>query len=406
MMGDKITEKISYLTQVHTAWDGTEQRMALRSEPRRYVAYDYTGMESWQSQYLRMLIYSAQTQLIQFPMWHAACSLPDRQYKGQASVRVPLDILWNFRNIGALELWGGDTAGGAKYDLKYMTASGALGLQKQLKGDWPAYATAVIPVFYGVLQQDDSYTNVHSDVSEMTINVELIQNQNAPDFPAAFDEYHDEILPEESQFSFGLPASYMGAEVWRFYPQWEDDMPAQFTRNANRMDYDTGVFRFDLKSYNPGETRDVTYAAISRPEIHNMQRFFMRCKGAWKYFWAPTWVNDIALAGDQSSGQICLYADFTMFWKYYAKSSRRRTIVIFYYGGTCEILKIAGYSLDDTGRRGKIYLDGPLTHDIRKADVRCISFFCRYRFSEDDMVMDYETTGIATTKLTLKEVDG
>ena len=60
-MSDKIVEKLEYKTQIHTAWDGTEQRMALRSEPRRFVSYDYIGNETWQSQYLRMLTFGQQT---------------------------------------------------------------------------------------------------------------------------------------------------------------------------------------------------------------------------------------------------------------------------------------------------------------------------------------------------------
>jgi len=403
-MGEKITEKISYLTQLHTAWDGTEQRMALRSDPRRYLAYDYTGMDSWQSQYLRMIIYSAQTQLIQFPLWHAGWRLREKQYKGQASIQIPTNVLWSFRNIGAMELWLGDKAGGVKYDLKYLTGNGVLGLAKQLKTDWRP-GSVVLPVAYGILQQDDSFTNIHANSSEMTINLELTQNQNAPDFPSALDADHDEPLPYRSRRTGGLPASYMGAEVWRFYAQWEEDMSAKFTRNANRLDYNAGVFRFDLKSYNPTESWTGDYVSFSREETSNIQRFFMRRKGQWQSFWSPTWLNDIELQGDQPAGQIYLLAAFTGYWQYYQKSSRRKTIVVFYYDGTCEILKVAGYSLDDTAAYGKIYLDSPLTHDIKKARVRLVSFFCRYRFNSDDLVTDYETNEIATMQIGFQEVD-
>ena len=404
-MAEKITEKISYLTQICTAWDNSEQRMALRSEPRRYIAYDYIGIESWQSQYLRMLTYQAQTQLIQFPLWHAACRLSEQQYIGQSAVAVPTHGLWGFRNIGAVELWTDDQAGGVKYDLNYITANGALGLKKQLKSNWMADSTMAIPVFYGVLQQDSSYTNLQASATELTMNLELIQNQSAPTFPTAWDEFHDEKMPIESQFREGMPGYYFGAEVFRYMPQWEDDLSAKFTRNANRLDYNVGVFRFDLKSYNPTESRDIKFAGISRAEIYNMQRFFMRQKGRWKSFWVPTWLNDIELAGDQPSGQTYLLTKFNQFWKYYAKTSRRKNIILFYIDGSSEILSIAGYSTDDTGTYGKIYLDEPLKHDLRIKRVRMISFFARCRFASDDLTTDYETTGIATIQMSFQEVD-
>ena len=94
-----------------------------------------------------------------------------------------------------------------------------------------------------------------------------------------------------------------------------------------------------------------------------------------------------------------------MFWKYYAKSKRRRTIVIFYLNGTCEILKIAGYSIDDTGKYGKIYLENPLTHSLLKKQVAMISFFCRYRFGNDALTIDHDTLEISTMDLNFVEVD-
>lgn len=60
----------------------------------------------------------------------------------------------------------------------------------------------------------------------------------------------------------------------------------------------------------------------------------------------------------------------------------------------CEILKIAGYSIDDTGKYGKIYLENPLTHSLFKKQVAMISFFCRYRFGNDALTIDHDTLEI------------
>ena len=54
---------------------------------------------------------------------------------------------------------------------------------------------------------------------------------------------------------------------------------------------------------------------------------------------------------------------------------------------------------------GKVYLETPLKHEILPQNVRMISFFTRCRFAEDDLVIDYETTGAATVRICLKEVD-
>lgn len=403
-MPDRIIERLEYKTQIHTSWDGSEQRMALRSEPRRFVSYDYVGVETWHNQYLRMLTYGKQTQLIQFPLWHAQCIIPYKIYANQTNLRIPIEAIWGYRNIGAVMFWVDDEQGGVKYDLEYITSNGLLGLKKAVRVDWQAYKTLLVPVFWGVLDQESDYENVHSDLVTMTVNVEFIRNQNAPEFPTAYDKWHPE-KPPDGTYIRGLPDQYMSVEVFKDEPPWLNDMNTSYSKNANRLDNETGVFRFDLKSTETSETRQMKYAGLNRAECYNFQRFFMRQKGMLKSFYAPTWLNDLELAGDMQSGQIYLLLKFNAFWKYYASSRRRRTIVIFYTNGSCEILKIAGYSVDDTGKYGKVYLENSLKRTIYRRQVRMISFFCRYRFASDTLTVDYETNTSATMELSFKEVD-
>lgn len=400
-MSEKIIEKIQFLTQIHKSWDGSEQRMALRTKPRKFISYDYIGMETWQSQYLRMLTFGQQNQLIEFPLWHAACALEENQYKGQAVIKIPQKVLWQYRNVGSIELWTNDRLGGAKYNINYLTANGLVGLAKQLLSDWPAYSTTVIPVIKGVLQQEDKFVNLHSEITTMMLNIELIQNQNSPEFPPAWDEFHEENIPKETYH--GLPATFMGSDLFRYEPPWLDDITLNFNRNANRIDNKTGIFRYDFKSLDTAETKQIQYVGISRAEVYNLQRFFIRSKGMFKSFYMPTWVNDFELVRDAPGGQIYLLVTFNLFWKYYAKSKRRKTIVVFYTGGTAEILKIAGYSVD--GKYGKIYLENPLRNPVIKKKIAMISFLCRYRFGSDELVTDYETTEAATMDFTFVEVD-
>lgn len=406
-MSGHITEKFSFLTQIHTSWDGTEQRQALRQEPRRYIAYDYTGMKEERSQYLRALIYHSQTTAIRFPMWHAISVLPETMYAGQPIIMIPREFIWCYRHIGGVELWYSDERGGRAYDVQYVGADGRLVLTAKLKENYYAKKVKVIPVFYGVLAKDDSFTNRNDAISEMTLNLEFLREQSAPEdtFPAEYDMWNDEPVASPWNFRHGLPAEYMGAEVWRYTPQWADNLDANFAKNANRIDYETGVIRFDEKSYNPQESREITYLLHTRQMINNIQRFFYRHKGAWKSFYAPTWIADFVLRSDGVAGAAALEVNLPWFWKYYNRSSRRKKIVVMYKGGASEVYSVSGYSRDGENTYGIIYLEQSLPHDIKMQDVKMICFWCRYRFASDDLIVDYETATTATVSLTLKEVD-
>lgn len=401
-MSEKITETIAFLTQIHTAWDGTEQRAALRSKPRRSVSYDYISMKPWQSQYLRALTYSQQTQLFQIPLWHTACQVETEIYKSQANIPIETNRIWQYRGCSNVMLWLSDTYGGTLYPLEYVAGEGALGFGKQIERDWKRKQATVAPVAWGILSQSDKYINYTGDISSMTLTVELMRESLAPAFPTAYDENHNEKTKQ--LWGRGLPEKYNGAELFLLPPSWTEDMNANYSRLANRLDNETGQLRYDLRSPDPIETREIEYVLKSRQEINNLQRFFYRCKGRLHSFYAPTWLNDVELAYDAPAGQNYLLTKWTEYWKYFATCKRRKTLVVFDKDFTGRIIKIAGYSTNDTGEYGKIYLESPLPAPLRKNDTLMISYLCRYRHDNDTMTTDYETVNIATTSFTLTEV--
>lgn len=396
----RIIEKIEYLTQIHTAWDGTEQRLALRDLPRRYITYEYIGMKSPESQYLRALTNNMQTKLIGFPFWHATRLLTETLWQGASQIELTPEDLWNYRDCMGVLLDGNEEKG--QLLIRSISSNGTLRLKKQLRRSYLAYKTVAIPVFYGLLNQEDNYTNLTSNLTDMLLNVELLRQGNELVLPEALDEFH---YPRPVFWKAkNAPEEYLGAELFLLEPTWGDDIASSYFRNANRLDNQTGFVRYDLKSKDTTEVKKIAYASIGRADIQFLQRFFYRCKGAWKSFWMPTWLNDIDLAEDALSGSE-LFAEFDLYWQFYTTNSRRKHVIVFFKDGTIEFLKIAGYTTDETGKRGRIFLENALKRPMRRKDISMISFLCRFRFNSDTLTMDYETTRDANTEIELKEVN-
>lgn len=400
----KITETLEFLTQIHASWDNTEQRMSLRKYPRRFMSYDYIGMNATQSQYLRALLYSRQTEQIEIPLWHAACPLPEETYIGQAQINLTPGNLWPYRGCRSAIFWFNDQIGGDPYILQQLLGDGTLKLNEQIDVVYPAKRTTVCPVAYAVLQQEDKYSLYNSVNMSMQFNLELMSNEVIMPIPTALDAFHDEPWQTKNPWQIALPDQYLGVELFKIAPAWAD-ITANFIRNANKLDNQSGMVRYDLKSIDTSETKEIEYIGASRSEIYNLQRFFCRCKGRFKSFYAPTWLSDMVLTEDASAGQGFLIVEWPMFWKYYAGLMRRRTIVVFMKNYTTLILSIAGFTTDDTGERGKVILDSKLKMTIQKNDVAMISFLCRYRHDSDTMTIDYETVEIASTAFTFVEVN-
>lgn len=405
-MASKITQTISYMTQVHTSWDGSEQRIALRAEPRQSISYDYIGVNGKQSQWLRALQHGKQAQKLQFPLWHVNCRLTDSAYKNQIAVTVPKEMLWGFRNISIVEFWLDDEKGGKAYKIKYITAAGVIGLVGKLEEDWPAGKTVVVPVFYGVLTQKNTYRNATSVIAEMSVSVDILLNQHAPPYPASLDFEHDEPESYDAHHNiYKLPTRYQGIEVLTYAPYWTDALGSKCSRNINKIDYGTGIYRYDVKSNLSLSSYNFGIAGIDRCAVYNFQRFFMRHLGMCKSFWMPTWTSDIELVQNAQVLTNILVTKFNQDFKYYNQNNRRKKIIIFFYNREPLILDVTGYAVGDKGNHGYVYLTNPLTENLLIPQIAQISFFIRARFGSDTLKIDYETTNIATHDIELVEVD-
>nr|DAI46534.1 MAG TPA: protein of unknown function DUF2460 [Caudoviricetes sp.] len=409
MAEQRITETIEFLTQIHTSWDNTEQRMALRSYPRRSVSYRYTGVDTAMSEYLRSLTNGLQTQQLEFPLWSATRTLPKTRRKKETGIQLTAQDVWDYRDCHAVlltkefqEARGNST----RYFLKQLYSSGYLQMKTTFKDDYYEGATLVTPVFWGILNQEDSYTNVTASLADMCINVEFMPSLTAVNLPAECDEYNYPFLTfAESTNALNNYKYIDDYELFMMPPSWYQDMNMSYSRNANKLDNQTGYFRYDLKSKATTTHMVFDYHAKSKDEIQFLQRFFYRCKGQWKSFYVPTWTSDIELVKDGITTKQELIAKFPYYYRYYNGNQRRKTIIIFFNNGTVKILKIVGWELDSSGKHSKITLESPLTEPIYMKDVRMISFLLKVRHASDSMVTEYETRESANISFELMEVD-
>jgi len=404
-MATEIAETLEFKTQIHKAWDATEQRMALRTYPRRSISYDYYGMKPSQSQYLRALSYAKQNEKIEIPLWHAGCTLTESAYTNYSHVKLSTVDLWQFRGCAGIEFWHSDAKGGERYFLKSINGDGSIKLTEILEKNYPKVGTKVYPTIYGYLKPEDDYSLYTSDFMTMQLNLDILDDYAMTDLPTALNEYNFETWEYTTPFQKAIPASYLGIDVFPLAPSWTGDIAANFTRNANKLDNETGLVKYDLKSVYSSENKDVDYVLTSKSEINNFQRFFTRCKGRLKSFYAPTWLNDMVLVEDTPNGQLFLLVEWPLYWKYYASMSRRKLIVVFLKSGAVKIFPLSGYSTDSTGKYGKVFLETALTEPLKKSNIAMISYLCRYRFDSDTLTTDYDTTGIATVSTSFAEVN-
>lgn len=407
MADTKITEKYEFLTQIITAYDSSEQRMALRTNPRHYVSYNYDAMSATEAQWIRGILNMQQTDTIYIPQWQRTCDIVEDSVEGSTSILLDSTDIWGFKNAYALMFFSEDAVngGGEVYQIRHILTNNMVGLQKQLTSKKYIGIDHVVPLLNCYVQPTDSTTYTFSRGTTTVLNYEVLADQNAPLFPSIFDI--NTVESSDSDLKYGIPTSYNLVSIFRLEPIWIEDISDKIEKNAEKLDNESGRIFYDSKSASIATTRDIKYTLTSRIDIDNLVKMFYRVKGMQTSFYIPSWLTDFEPAFDIGRNDMFFYTNLNSLYKFYANNNRRKLIIMFMNDYTVKIVKITAYSYEtiDDVTYGKVYIESSFGILIRTRDINMISYLMRVRFNSDMMTLDYDTTFVADTTLSFKEVD-
>jgi hypothetical protein len=400
-MNGRIQETISFYTQIHTSYNQHEQRSALRYNPRRSVTFDYIGMNGRLSEQLKAMAYSSQKTIVKIPLWYNLYISDKILLSDVDNVVIDSTNMWQFRGCSYFQTWLTDDIGGEVYKIKNIYSDKTIQATTNLKKSWPK-GTKVYPVAWGSLSSETSYSDASPVVSSTQIKFDLVYEDQAQNIPDQYNYLHDENITYE--YMHNMDNYYNSKEILMIEPDWTDDISSSFGKSANLIDNTSGIFAYVVTNKQPLQTKTYNFVLENKKMINNFQRFFCRMRGKLTSFYYPTWNNDIELSQNAAIGDLILYAKFPGYYKYYASNSNRKSIIVMLKNKTSYILNLSGFSTDNTGTYGKIYLMNTLTKAINISDIDRISFMTLVRFNSDDMTTDYEDTQLAKVSIPISEV--
>ena len=413
MAGSMITEKYEYLTDIITSYDGHEQRIKTRQEPRRFLSYDYDAMDAYQAQWLRGLGRMRQTDTYYVPMWQSPVYLVEEHMAGKA-LYIRKEDMFNLRDCEWIEIFSHDdvTQGGINIvrqvnDYQDGSFSGIIGLKKTVNKKLDPRNTWIFPLKRCSVQPMGDLSYVFSNGTHIVHNFEdLLQKPVRAIIPNKFIT-EDEDYTGKNRWK--LPEFIDGHEVLRIEPTWADDEAVKLSvdKAVNKLDNETGMFWYDLKNVRSYDTHTYQYILLNQEMIHNMIRFFKRVSGKWKSFFYPTWANDIQLIDDIHEDDNFIRTGWNKISQYYVNNKRKKKIVIFTKDWTSYIFDVITYIEEslETGNVGRIVLQSNAGVSIPKDRVLMISYLNFVRLDSDELQLNYETNVTANTTLVMREVD-
>lgn len=410
MAATKITENIEYLTEVLTAYDGHEQRIKLRQQPRNYFNYDYSAMDQYQAQWLRGMSRIRQSDVWYIPLWNKISYLREDFVANGKALYIDNDYYYNFDECEWIEIFVKDDFLQSGINIVRQVHSytdGIITLKKKIDRPLNMKNTWILPLKQATTKTTDAIQYLYSNGDEECLNFELILHESKVHIPNKYryDDWED--IPQFNRFN--LPKMYNDKEVFLFTPQWggDDSNTLAIEKNTELMDNTTGTFVYDLKNTYSYDTHNFTILLFGIKRIVNMIHFFHRMQGMYKSFYCPTWANDFQVDRDISENSNYIYTRFNLLFKFYANNGRKKAIVIFTKKWESYILEITSYTTEVIGGKtfGKLILATNVPRAISKEDVLMVSYFNLVRLDSDNLKLEHESNTVATVSLAMKEVD-
>jgi len=373
-----ITERMTWLTDVHPNYDGTEQRIRLRDMARRAIEYRFL-CAGHDARLLESLTFGWGARLYCLPVWWEA-DFMGAISAGMGGVTVRDVALKEYRVGGLLVVYQSAQLN----EVAEITAiaGNALTLKQPLGNAFNASAR-VMPAVLARLSGDTPYAHITDALVSGMARFEVDANV-------------DRIKAE-------IGASWQGYAVLDERPERSNDVPEIWARHMVLLDYQTGTVAVDDTSGMPVIRRSFSWILRDRQAIHRWKQWCSARAGRATALWMPSFADDLELVVPASAGDLALRVKNTLSARYVGAHALRPALRIELKNGQVLHRRVTGITeLDaDTEALG---LESALGVTVQPTEIRRLMWLSLVRLDADAVEFFYETDALARLQLTFKVV--
>lgn len=381
--GKNYTLTYSFKTEIITSRSGREQRIALRSSPRRGLSYQV---------FLRKEALVAVNDLLRARQ-HLSFVMPEltRFVDSTGAMAVGASTL----SFASLPIWAVPEAQVA------LSVNGAMEVRQidSVAGTTVTFKTASTThwpagtrMYYGMSGYLGSKLSAPRETNRHA-RLEL-EFQVAP----------------VTEPEIALPAAPMtlgGREVFLKRPNWANQVGAGIEHDVEELDYDRGpVARFTPVAF-PRETRQLTFLGRTFAEMEEIREFFYRMKGQQGEFYMPTWEPDFVPKITTPAGTSNLRIAGTDFATTYGDSTVYRAIFVLMKDGGLVLRQVNTILevIDGDGEDTFVNVTDPFDREITPDNIVMCGWMPAWRLSSDTLTIEWLTNTVAQTQITMQTVE-
>jgi hypothetical protein len=364
----------SFLTDINVSRDGTEQRRALRTEPRISAAYRTVVSGADRR--------AATQHLLEWQ--NSPVAVPDfaRWARLTASAAAGTSTL----TIDPLPAWAAAdqllVLCGTGSDLEMVRVASVLGnditTDDPLVGSW-GNGSVIRPAFFGLFSGEMASSRMNRDAAEFSVEVRSYPGGEPPRATGtAWDTFNSK-------------------EVFTLMPDYASPPSLTHVWPVEQIDYGRGRTAEFRPIEVPSRRLEVEFSGQDATATAEIEQFFDRHLGRRNAFYMPTWEADLVLAQNASGTTIRVTGDLTTL-------ETLDAIAVCLTDGTQLYRSLSNAALISGNTQFTVSSSWPVT--LTASNVARISWMPLWRFASDEMTASWRTPRAANVHLGVQQVTG
>lgn len=374
-----VTERIEFATNVITAYDGTEQRVALRGDAARWFWEFRFDAHGRTARVLENVLYAWGSRIWALPLWPQGEPPTADVAAHDTVVNVPtadLDFHANglavLVNIEVPEIY-------EAIEIESLDAT-SLTAKRAVVGNWPASSTLVIPVRTCRLTQPPLMTRFTGETLSGAVSFRL---------------------EEPLRRTPAVETTYRGFPVLTQRPEWSRDPGADYERKIATLDLGQAPPLVDDESGIPIPIYTQRWTLTTRAATEDFRRWLFARRGKQKAIWTPTFARDLIIKTTVAAAQQNIDVEIAGLKNYAAAGVHRRDLRIETRSGAVYYRRASAYvEVDATTER--LTLDAPLGVEYEPDEFALVSWMALARLDSDSTEIAHYTGQVSQSLTALK----
>lgn len=387
-----IQEYYSYLTDVRTFNDGSEQRSRRRKTPRRGFSFNINPTNSFDEKAAANTLRKIQNHISYIygkttlvPEWHDQVRLASNLPVNSSSIALNIGgrdfqsskycMLYN--SLDSFEI------------LKINTAStNSITFTTNTVRAWNS-GTRLIPIRTCIFSEDSI---------ENTLEAAFLGN-----ISARFSILAEDLDQGLRNVTYTPDSSYLGKDVVILEHNFTDSQSIQFKQDQRILDFEHTVFAPDRAWFKDKKSFNFSILLKDRNDFTKILGLFNRMCGSWKSFWLINKNCELEITNDAAATTKFIYIKDINLTKFMSPKIYDLHVYGIDMTNNIYIRKITNSAVDTDGRE-LLTLNEPFGINVTSKTFKAFGFLTLVRFAQDDLEITWNTDSIGFTSLSCIEV--